>query len=175
MPRVRESHSGTNFAHPVRDARPRLGRFEMKSLSAVVLYDEPTFSQLLEDLLRSWTAYNVKVARPHFATRFVGAWTQWLQTSDVFVVGLHRRYPLGLRSEGAAVAETMLQKGKKTLIVSLDSCGADLECPFYWDLGSRTSFLDTVAKCLSEPVPHLVTRQRFLARFKDELAIPHGH
>lgn len=144
-------------------------------LSVVVIHDEPSLRELLGEMLEAWTTHQVTVARSGFDIRLPSVWHQWLANCDLFVVGLERRYELGLRAEGVKVAETLFRAGKRVLVVGSEYSANQISLRYYWDMGSKRSFLETIAECLEAPPPTTDELAALVQYFKPRLAIPTGH
>ena len=144
-------------------------------LSVVVIHDEAPLRELLGDILEAWKRHQVTAARSGFEIRLPSVWQYWLADCDLFVVGLERRYELGLRAEGVKVAETLFRNGKRVLVVGSECSASHVGLHFYWDFESKKDFLGTVAECLEAPPPSIDELAALVQYFKPRLAIPTGH
>lgn len=77
-----------------------------------------------------------------------------MDEADLFVLGLERRYDLGMRAEGVTVAENLIRNGKRVLVVGSETSARQVMSPIYWDIGSEGTFLQAVGRCLSGRQPN---------------------
>ncbi len=61
--------------------------------------------------------------------------------TDIFILGLFRAYSEGLRAEALFAAEKMIKPWRKIAIISECAIAGELDCPIYWDMGSKTDFV----------------------------------
>jgi hypothetical protein len=144
-------------------------------LFCVLIHSDPNLRQLLGDMLEAWTAFEIRVDRSDFEGRLSGAWKSWLEQADIFVLGLDRRYDVGLRAEGVAVAESLFKMRKKALVVGSEANADKLKLGFYWDLASEQFFLETLREGLNKPIPSVEDRRKFIRFFEGRLVKPRGH
>jgi hypothetical protein len=142
---------------------------------AVLINDEPALGELLAEMLRAWTRHTVIVERIGYAARLPGVMKRWLDEGDVFVLGLERHYGEGRCAEGVDVAEYLLKLGRKVLVVGSECNASRVDVTFYWDLGSKESFLEAFGNVLTSPVPAPRERARFAQFFDKRRTKPVSH
>lgn len=142
---------------------------------AVLIHDQPSLRHLFASLLRGWSKRRVKVEEAGYDVRLPGVWQRWMDEADIFVLGLERRYDLGMRAEGVTVAENLIRSGKRALVVGSEANARHLMSPIYWDIGSEETFLEAVDRCLSNRQPNLDDVLPLTGFFEERLAIPTGH
>lgn len=141
----------------------------------VLIHDQPGLRQVLAELLRGWTKHHIDVEEAGYDVRLQGVWQRWMSEADIFVLGLERRYDLGIRAEGVTVAENLIRNGKRVLVVGSEASARHLMSPIYWDIGSEETFLQAVNRCLSARQTNPDDSPSLTAFFEDRLAIPTGH
>lgn len=97
-----------------------------------------------------------------------------LRDRDVFILGLLRQYPGGLRAEGIALSELLLSRGKKVLVISPLHIEQLADNPMYWDTASKAPLVSRISHMMDRPL-----RRDLLAELKHVfsrmLAIPPQH
>jgi len=145
------------------------------TVHAVLIHDQPSLRHLLASLLRGWTKHGVEVEEAGYDVRLPGVWQRWIDEADIFVLGLERRYDLGMRAEGVTVAENLIRSGKRALVVGSEANARHLMSPIYWDIGSEETFLEAVDRCISNRQPNPEDVLPLTGFFEERLAIPTGH
>lgn len=145
------------------------------TVQAVLIHDQPSLRKLLADLLRGWKKHRVEVEDAGYDVRLPGVWQRWMNEADIFVLGLERRYDLGIRAEGVTVADNLISAGKRVLVVGSEASARLLVSPIYWDIGSEETFLQAVDRCLSTRPASPDDLPALTAFFEDRLTIPTGH
>lgn len=65
--------------------------------------------------------------------------------TDLFILGLLRSYPGGMRAEAIPVAEVLIRTGKRVLVVSGGVAPGLRNVAMFWDLASDVSLADRIA------------------------------
>lgn len=145
------------------------------NVQIVLIHDQPVLRHLLADFLRGWIKHHVEVEEAGYDVRLAGVWQRWLEEADLFILGLERRYEHGLRAEGVTVAGQVARSGKRALIVGGECSGSDLAREVYWDMGSPSTFLQSVDSCLNCMPPSDRQIEQLHRYFGSRLEIPTGH
>lgn len=98
-----------------------------------------------------------------------------LDAADLVLIELFRSYPAGQRAEGIAVADSLLARSIRCLIVSPIGVAHPPDCDAYWEPPCRDSLSQRARRVLeSKPVPPGDLLQ-LKARFEEYLRHPVKH
>ena len=78
-----------------------------------------------------------------------------LMRTDLFLLDVFNRDPLGPRAEGIFVAERFVGSGRRTLLLAAQARADRLDCRWYWDMAASDSLPERVLSVLAEPVPQV--------------------
>jgi hypothetical protein len=98
-----------------------------------------------------------------------------LEHSSLILLELFRRYPSGIRAEGAVVAEKLAERGARFLIFSFESRGNDIDIPAYWDLACTESLRDRILRCVGRNIDFRAHARSLKREFEPWLPVPAGH
>lgn len=112
-----------------------------RSRQLFIVGDDLCFGKTVSHILTTPTSTHWSIRYSTYSDFPAVLNAQFLQVTDLILLDLWRTYPTGLRAEGVAVAEKLIQLGLKTLIVSPLALDVSHGTLGYWDMGSQTSLL----------------------------------
>jgi len=98
-----------------------------------------------------------------------------LDECELFILELFRNYPGGLRAEGVALGNNLVQRGKRTLIFSPLSLSGIISSRFYWDTTDSRSPREALKDLLGQDSGSREDWRRIREVFAKHLPIPPQH
>lgn len=140
--------------------------------SILILTDDQALADSLLRIVRAVFAEDVVKASTYAKTP--GILSARLTDTDVFILGLFRQYPGGLRAEGVTLAGLLIPRGKKVLVVSPLHIPELTINPAYWDTASATK-LSGCLSSLADSSPQRAALAAMQRIFDPLLRIPPQH
>ncbi len=146
------------------------------SSNILAITDRESLGAAVQRLLRAKLGNAVAVSAFTYFESLTFLTPERVADTDLFVLELFRHYQGGLRAEGMVLAQRLVRRGKRTLVISPLSLGRQKNCRGYWDVASS----DTLAERLQELIlsGHLTPQSEwdYLRRcFSSFLDLPPQH
>ena len=99
-----------------------------------------------------------------------------IESADMFLLGLMRRYSAGLRAEGIALALRLAERRKSSMVFSPLALADRLRVTSYWDIASNIGYCDQVTRALALPLSEAKRDfQVLLEVFRPLMPVPAQH
>jgi hypothetical protein len=118
---------------------------------------------------------------PHVSCRYLTYsqcdvfWGGLVETTDLFVLELLRRYGRGLRAEGCALGARLTARGKGVLLISGLCLASQVDSACYWDCCSGDTLAERANELLVSPINFIAEIGRVALMFRRLLPIPPQH
>jgi hypothetical protein len=148
---------------------------QTKSPCLLVLTNANPLGNVIFDLAKNGLGADARIFRMTYSDCVTQLSRELIEETDLFVVELFREYPGGLRAEGVFLAERMVRRGKRALIISAVFLAQQLGCHSYWDVSSTDTLIARIIDRLMATRPQLVEFERLSNVFAAWLEIPSQH
>lgn len=142
--------------------------------SLVVIADSQPLCDVLLRVAQQFVPYNRVIGTTY--SQCTIHLPRLIAENDTFILELLRKYPGGLRAEGAILGKSLYQRGKAVLLVSALSLSPAIDSTLYWDVGDDVTLRGKLAKLVSGEASASRTEWNRMERvLQAMLAIPPQH